>query len=62
MPTSEVTMRGIKVGRVTGIQTTDTGLAVSMDVDRKYQVPANSMVSVENLSAAASSTSTSGRN
>ncbi|BBY57142.1 MlaD family protein [Mycolicibacterium sarraceniae] len=52
MPTSEVTMRGIKVGRVTGIQTTDTGLAVSMDVDRKYQVPANSMVSVENLSAA----------
>jgi phospholipid/cholesterol/gamma-HCH transport system substrate-binding protein len=52
MPTSEVTMRGIKVGRVTGIQTTDSGLAVSMDVDRKYQVPADSMISVENLSAA----------
>ncbi|MBB3602676.1 phospholipid/cholesterol/gamma-HCH transport system substrate-binding protein [Mycolicibacterium sp. BK556] len=52
MPTSEVTMRGIKVGRVTGIQTTNTGLAVSMDVDRKYQVPADSTISVENLSAA----------
>jgi phospholipid/cholesterol/gamma-HCH transport system substrate-binding protein len=52
MPTSEVTMRGIKVGRVTGIQTTNSGLAVSMDVDRKYQVPADSMISVENLSAA----------
>ncbi|SBS77216.1 Mammalian cell entry related domain protein [uncultured Mycobacterium sp.] len=52
MPTSEVTMRGIKVGRVTGIQTTNSGLAVSMDVDRKYPVPADSMVSVENLSAA----------
>lgn len=52
MPTSEVTMRGIKVGRVTGIQTTNSGLAISMDVDRKYPVPADSMVSVENLSAA----------
>lgn len=52
MPTSEVTMRGIKVGRVTAIQTTATGLAVSMDVDRKYQVPADSAISVENLSAA----------
>jgi phospholipid/cholesterol/gamma-HCH transport system substrate-binding protein len=52
MPTSEVTMRGIKVGRVTGIQTTASGLAVSMDVDQKYRVPADSMVSVENLSAA----------
>lgn len=52
MPTSDVTMRGIKVGRVTGIQTTNRGLAVSMDVDSKYQVPADSAISVENLSAA----------
>jgi phospholipid/cholesterol/gamma-HCH transport system substrate-binding protein len=52
MSTSEVTMRGIKVGRVTGIQTTDTGLAVSIDVDRQHQVPADSTISVENLSAA----------
>jgi phospholipid/cholesterol/gamma-HCH transport system substrate-binding protein len=52
MPTSEVTMRGIKVGRVTGIQTTTTGLAVSMELDRAHPVPADSTVSVENLSAA----------
>jgi phospholipid/cholesterol/gamma-HCH transport system substrate-binding protein len=52
MPTSEVTMRGIKVGRVTGIQATTTGLAVSMELDRAHPVPADSAVSVENLSAA----------
>ena len=52
MPTSEVTMRGIKVGRVTGIQTTTTGLAVSIDLDRAHPVPASSAISVENLSAA----------
>ena len=52
MPTSEVTMRGIKVGRVSGIQTTTTGLAVSIDVDREHSVPADSAISVENLSAA----------
>jgi len=52
MPTSEVTMRGIKVGRVTGIETTTSGLAVSIDLDRAHPVPANSAISVENLSAA----------
>jgi phospholipid/cholesterol/gamma-HCH transport system substrate-binding protein len=52
MPTSEVTMRGIKVGRVTGIQTTATGLAVSIDLDGAHPVPADSPISVENLSAA----------
>ncbi|OBK44569.1 MlaD family protein [Mycobacterium sp. 1081908.1] len=52
MPTSEVTMRGIKVGRVTGIQTTATGLAVSIDLDHAHPVPADSAISVENLSAA----------
>src|SRR5262249_50194901 len=52
MPTSEVSMRGIKVGRVSGIQTTRTGLAVSIDVDREHPVPADSAISVENLSAA----------
>lgn len=52
MPTSEVTMRGIKIGRVTGIQTTATGLAVSIDLDRAHPVPADSAISVENLSAA----------
>jgi phospholipid/cholesterol/gamma-HCH transport system substrate-binding protein len=52
MPTSEVTMRGIKVGRVTGIETTTSGLVVSIDLDRTHPVPADSAISVENLSAA----------
>src|SRR6516162_8128313 len=52
MPTSEVTMRGVKVGRVTGIETTTSGLAVSIVLDRAHPVPANSAISVENLSAA----------
>ncbi len=52
MPTSDVTMRGIKVGRVTGIETTATGLAVSIDLDRAHPVPASSPITVENLSAA----------
>ena len=45
-------MRGIKVGRVTGIETTATGLAVSIDLDHAHPVPADSAISVENLSAA----------
>jgi phospholipid/cholesterol/gamma-HCH transport system substrate-binding protein len=52
MPTSEVTMRGIEVGRVSDIQTTTTGLAVSIELDRAHPVPADSAISVENLSAA----------
>lgn len=52
LPTSDVTMRGIKVGRVTDIRTTTTGLAVSIDLDRTHPVPANSAISVESLSAA----------
>jgi phospholipid/cholesterol/gamma-HCH transport system substrate-binding protein len=52
MPTSEVTMRGIRVGRVTGIETTTSGLAVSIDLDRAHPVPVDSAISVENLSAA----------
>ncbi|OBH00288.1 MULTISPECIES: MlaD family protein [unclassified Mycobacterium] len=52
MPTSEVTMRGIKVGRVRSIETTASGLAVSIDLDSTHPVPADSAISVENLSAA----------
>ncbi|AEV70658.1 ABC-type transport system involved in resistance to organic solvents, periplasmic component [Mycolicibacterium rhodesiae NBB3] len=52
MPTSDVTMRGIKVGRVSDIQTTNTGLAVSIELDRAHPVPADSPISIENLSAA----------
>jgi phospholipid/cholesterol/gamma-HCH transport system substrate-binding protein len=52
LPTSQVTMRGIKVGRVTGMQTTPTGLAVSLDLDEAYSIPISSPIRVENLSGA----------
>ncbi|MGH3955180.1 MlaD family protein [Mycobacteroides salmoniphilum] len=52
MSTSQVTLRGIKVGRVTNIQATPTGLAVSMALDSGYPIPVDSQVSVQNLSAA----------
>ncbi|MEU9805201.1 MlaD family protein [Mycobacterium sp. NPDC050853] len=52
MSTSQVTLRGIKVGRVTDIQATPTGLAVSMALDSGYPIPVDSQVSVQNLSAA----------
>lgn len=50
LPTSQVTMRGIQVGRVTGIRTTPAGLRVSIDLDPTHPIPANSAISVQNLS------------
>lgn len=50
MPTSQVTMRGIRVGKVTGIRTTATGLKVSIDLDREHAIPADSAISIQNLS------------
>lgn len=52
MSTSQVTLRGIKVGRVTDIQATASGLAISMALDSSYPIPVDSQVSVQNLSAA----------
>ncbi len=50
LPTSQVTMRGIQVGKVTGIRTTPAGLKVSIDLDRAHPVPADSAISIQNLS------------
>jgi phospholipid/cholesterol/gamma-HCH transport system substrate-binding protein len=50
LPTSQVTMRGIQVGKVTGIQATPTGLRVSIDLDPAHPVPADSPISIQNLS------------
>lgn len=50
LPTSQVTMRGIPVGRVTGVQATPTGLRVSIDLDPAHPVPADSAISIQNLS------------
>lgn len=50
LPSSPVTMRGIQVGRVSDIHTTASGLRVSIDLDRAAEIPADSPVSVQNLS------------
>lgn len=52
LPTSQVTMRGIKIGKVTAIKATTGELRVSMELDPKQPVPADCQISVENLSAA----------
>jgi phospholipid/cholesterol/gamma-HCH transport system substrate-binding protein len=51
LPTSQVTMRGIKVGHVAGMRTTPRGLAVTLDLDAAYSIPASSPIRIENLSA-----------
>jgi phospholipid/cholesterol/gamma-HCH transport system substrate-binding protein len=50
LPTSQVTMRGISIGKVTGVQTTPSGLRVSIELDRAHPVPVDSAISVQNLS------------
>ncbi|OHT81487.1 MlaD family protein [Mycobacteroides saopaulense] len=52
LTTSQVTMRGIKVGKVTAIRATTSELRVSIELDAAQPVPSNCQISIENLSAA----------
>ncbi|MFX0580943.1 MlaD family protein [Nocardia nepalensis] len=52
MPTSEVDLRGMPIGRVRAITATAAGLAVRIEVDAKYRLPRDSAVRISNLSAA----------
>lgn len=52
METSEVDLRGMKIGRVQQISTTANGLAVEIEVDAAYPIPVASEVRIGNLSAA----------
>ncbi|RDI55840.1 MlaD family protein [Nocardia mexicana] len=52
MPTSQVDLRGMRIGRVRQISTTPEGLAVRLELDGRYRVPADSEVRIANLSAA----------
>ncbi|PXX53306.1 phospholipid/cholesterol/gamma-HCH transport system substrate-binding protein [Nocardia tenerifensis] len=52
MQTSQVDLRGMRIGRVRAITATGTGLAVRLELDAKYRVPIGSEVRVSNLSAA----------
>ncbi|MGX1804414.1 MlaD family protein [Nocardia sp. NPDC055321] len=52
MKTSEVTLRGMPIGRVRDIGATTQGLAVEVEYDADYRIPAGSPVRIANLSAA----------
>ncbi|MFF2549723.1 MlaD family protein [Nocardia sp. NPDC058058] len=52
MKTSEVTLRGMPIGRVHSIGATTRGLAVTLEYDARYRIPVDSTVQIANLSAA----------
>ncbi|MBF6175941.1 MlaD family protein [Nocardia blacklockiae] len=47
---SPVLLTGIEVGEIADVDTTDAGVAVVMDIRSPYRVPADSVVTIENLS------------
>ncbi|MEW5929956.1 MAG: MlaD family protein [Gemmatimonadota bacterium] len=42
-----VQMRGVNVGRVRGFHITPTGVTINMEMEREYEVPADSRISME---------------
>ena len=48
---SEVTYRGVKIGKVSDVQPTETGIDVSMVLEKDTKLPARSPIFVHNLSA-----------
>ncbi|GAB2531251.1 MlaD family protein [Nocardia heshunensis] len=52
MKTSQVTLRGLPIGKVRDIGATGRGLSVTLEYDAKYKIPVDSVVQIGNLSAA----------
>lgn len=52
MSISQVTLRGLPIGKVRSIDATSRGLSVTLEYDAKYRIPMDSAVQVANLSAA----------
>lgn len=51
VPDSNVLLRGVPVGKVTGIDTTTSTATVHFYIDKRYEIPVDSEVRLENLSA-----------
>ncbi len=49
--TSNVTYRGITIGKVTGVEPTQRGARAMMSIDNRYQVPADASANVHSVSA-----------
>lgn len=58
---SEVTYRGVKIGRVSRMTPTEEGVEVGISLEEDTKLPVDSEIFVHNLSAVGSSTSTSSR-
>src|ERR1700757_2465500 len=50
-PTSNVTYRGITIGKVTDVQPTEHGAQATMSIDSRYKVPADAVANVHSVSA-----------
>lgn len=49
---NDVTLRGYRIGKVTALKLTPTGVAATAEIDSNYQIPAGGPVAVQALSAA----------
>ncbi len=50
-PTSNVTYRGITIGKVTGVEPTERGIEATMSIDSNYKIPLNATANVHSVSA-----------
>jgi phospholipid/cholesterol/gamma-HCH transport system substrate-binding protein len=50
-PTSNVTYRGITIGKVTDVEPTEQGAQATMTIDSSYKIPANVSANVHSVSA-----------
>src|SRR5579875_4182659 len=49
--TSNVTYRGITIGKVTDVQPTETGAQATMSIDSRYKIPIDATANVHSVSA-----------
>jgi phospholipid/cholesterol/gamma-HCH transport system substrate-binding protein len=49
--TSNVTYRGIQIGKVTDVEPTENGARATMSIDNRYKIPVNAVANVHSVSA-----------
>ncbi len=49
--TANVTYKGVTIGRVTGVEPTETGALASLSIDKKYKIPNDSTANVRSVTA-----------